>query len=110
MGFVKDIVLGGVIITAICIAAFKVLRLVRNRIIATNNAREERLAAIERGDVCRRCGYPLPGLELPRCPECGAMKCFNATLEDLGLSEEELRLLASKRSTKETLLSPNLVE
>lgn len=110
MGFVKGIVPWGAIITANCIAAFKIMRLLRNHIIATNNAREERLAAIERGEAWRRCGYPHLGLELPRCPECGAMKCFDATLEEPGLSEGELRLLASNRSTKENLTPPNSIE
>jgi len=37
------------------------------------------------------CGYPLTNLNLPRCPECGRVIGFDATPEELGLSEEELR-------------------
>ena len=47
----------------------------------------------EDGDrpVCAKCGYSLAGLELPRCPECGALRGFNVPLEALGLTEEEVR-------------------
>lgn len=41
--------------------------------------------------VCAKCGYSLAGLELPRCPECGALRGFNVPLEALGLTEEEVR-------------------
>ena len=37
-----------------------------------------------------RCGYPLAGLALPRCPECGRVVGFDATPEELGLSSEQL--------------------
>ncbi len=41
--------------------------------------------------ACARCGYGLRGLELPRCPECGTLRGFTVPLQDLGLSETELR-------------------
>lgn len=107
MSFIAGIVLGGVIVMAIGISGFRLLRLACDRFIVKYNALEQCLTAIERGDACRRCGYPLLGLELPRCPECGVMKCFDATLEELGLSEEELRLLAAKQPRKESLGSPS---
>jgi hypothetical protein len=40
---------------------------------------------------CAKCGYPLEGLELPRCPECGALRGFKTPLNELGLTEEEIR-------------------
>ena len=43
------------------------------------------------------CGYELTKLELIRCPECGKVFGFNATPEELGLSEEELRRTAEAR-------------
>ncbi|HEY0008282.1 MAG TPA: hypothetical protein VGB55_06140 [Tepidisphaeraceae bacterium] len=44
-----------------------------------------------------RCGYRLDNLQLPRCPECGKVVGFDATAEELGLSEEELFRAAQKR-------------
>lgn len=40
---------------------------------------------------CPNCGYPLAGLELPRCPECGALRGFDVPVDELGLTEEEIR-------------------
>ncbi len=40
---------------------------------------------------CVRCGYDLRGLDLPRCPECGVLRGFTVPLEDLGLTETEIR-------------------
>ncbi|HWL95000.1 MAG TPA: hypothetical protein VNT79_15885 [Phycisphaerae bacterium] len=57
-----------------------------------NAIRESRM----RGEACVRCGYPVRGLSLPRCPECGAMKGFDATLAELGISEDELRVNKNK--------------
>ena len=40
---------------------------------------------------CARCGYSLTELEIPRCPECGALRGFTKPLSALGLAEEEIR-------------------
>ena len=47
--------------------------------------------------VCQRCGYDLRGLEIPRCPECGALRGFRVPLEQLGLTEEEVRRGSDRR-------------
>jgi hypothetical protein len=39
---------------------------------------------------CCPCGYILENLSMPRCPECGRVIGFNATAEELGLTDEEL--------------------
>ncbi len=40
---------------------------------------------------CLRCGYDLTGQEVPRCPECGALRGFRVPLTNLGLSDAEVR-------------------
>jgi hypothetical protein len=40
---------------------------------------------------CDNCGYDLSGQDLPRCPECGALRGFRVPLSELGLTEEEVR-------------------
>lgn len=40
---------------------------------------------------CRKCGYDLRGLTLPRCPECGSLWGFKKTAEELGIRESEMR-------------------
>ena len=40
---------------------------------------------------CANCGYPMKGLEIPRCPECGALRGFKRPLHELGLAEQEVR-------------------
>ncbi len=40
---------------------------------------------------CRRCGYDLRGLEIPRCPECGCVIGFTTTFADMGISEDAVR-------------------
>lgn len=37
-----------------------------------------------------KCGYPLDQLSVARCPECGRVIHFDATAEELGLTDEEL--------------------
>ncbi len=44
-----------------------------------------------------RCGYPLAGLAVPRCPECGRVVGFDATPEQLGLSLEQLQRVEEAR-------------
>ena len=41
---------------------------------------------------CANCGYVIEGLSLPRCPECGALRGFKVPLDQLGLSEDEIRI------------------
>jgi hypothetical protein len=50
-------------------------------------------------NVCR-CGYPLGQLAVPRCPECGRVVGFEATAEDLGLSDEQLRRVQAARDKR----------
>ena len=38
-----------------------------------------------------KCGYTLEHLSLPRCPECGRVIHFDATPEQLGLTDQELQ-------------------
>ena len=40
-------------------------------------------------EICR-CGYPLKGLKAIRCPECGRVVGFDATAEELSLTQEQL--------------------
>lgn len=52
---------------------------------------------------CAKCGYPLEGLEFPRCPECGALRGFKKPLNKLGLTEEEIREgFAQRRRERES--------
>ena len=46
------------------------------------------------------CGYPLTKLNLPRCPECGRVIGFNATPEQLGLTEENLKRMQAARERR----------
>jgi hypothetical protein len=41
--------------------------------------------------TCANCGYSLTGLDIPRCPECGALRGFKKPLTELGLTEDEVR-------------------
>ena len=47
------------------------------------------------------CGYELTGLELARCPECGRVRGFNASADELGLTDEQLFLIEQKRRERE---------
>ncbi len=59
------------------------LRLVRRWLLRTQKQSEQPL--------CANCGYDLTGLDLPRCPECGALRGFCVPLDQLGLTEAEIR-------------------
>ena len=48
------------------------------------------------GDCCK-CGYPLEGLSSARCPECGRVFGFDATAEELGLTDEQLQRAQTTR-------------
>ncbi|MBI4581406.1 MAG: hypothetical protein HY718_17015 [Planctomycetes bacterium] len=63
--------------------------------------RRRRAAALMRereqmGPFCRKCGYPLRGLNYPRCPECGTLRGFEVPLEQLDLTGEERELIDRK--------------
>ncbi|MBN1514635.1 MAG: hypothetical protein JXB13_21650 [Phycisphaerae bacterium] len=45
----------------------------------------------EEGARCLRCGYSLQGLTVPRCPECGTLRGFKQSFEELGIRKEELK-------------------
>ncbi len=57
--------------------------------------RPDRSAPSARGtedDIrCLRCGYRLQGLTVPRCPECGTLRGFKQSFEELGIRKEELK-------------------
>ncbi len=50
-----------------------------------------RKEATDELSVCRKCGYELTRLNVPRCPECGCALGFTKTFEELGLSDDEVR-------------------
>ena len=47
-----------------------------------------------------RCGYALSGLHLARCPECGRVTHFDATPEELGLTEQQLEQIAQRQKER----------
>jgi hypothetical protein len=55
---------------------------------------------------CDRCGYPLEGLPLPRCPECGALRGFTVPIEALGIREDELRTRRAEKSDPDSPSAP----
>lgn len=68
----------------------------RRMIRSAMQRRSETQRAQVAGEQCR-CGYPLKDLDLGRCPECGRVISFDATPEQLGLTQEELARIAEKR-------------
>ena len=59
-----------------------------------------RLFPVGTGEATCRCGYPLGRLDRARCPECGRVTHFDATPEELGLTEEQLEQIARRQKTR----------
>ena len=56
---------------------------------------------VTEGPSCEKCGYPLEGLNFPRCPECGTLRGFDVPIDDLNLTDEERKLVDEQcRGTK----------
>lgn len=60
------------------IAGLRLIRL-RNQVVGR-----------EPGVRCKRCGYDLRGLIVPRCPECGCLFGFEEPIGAIGLTEQDL--------------------
>lgn len=41
--------------------------------------------------MCAGCGFDMQGQPIPRCPECGALRGFTVSLDELGLTEDQIR-------------------
>ena len=72
----------GFVLLGVVVLAYVIRRLLKHW---------ERWAAEQRLIERCPCGYPLQGLALARCPECGRVIGFDATAEELGLSDRELK-------------------
>jgi hypothetical protein len=46
------------------------------------------------------CGYLRRGLDTIRCPECGRVAGFDATAEELGLTDEQLAAAKRRRDAR----------
>ena len=77
------------IVLALVFVMLLVYRIWRRRMLAL--ARTESPVIRFENLECQKCGYPLKGLEIPRCPECGALAGFATSAAELGISETELR-------------------
>ncbi len=53
--------------------------------------RDDIRRAKDSGALCAGCGYNMEGQTIPRCPECGALRGFTTSVDQLGLTEEEIR-------------------
>ena len=63
----------------------------RRRYREWQNTRDDIRDAKASGKLCAACGYNMEGQAIPRCPECGALRGFTASVDQLGLTEEEIR-------------------
>lgn len=59
---------------------------------------------------CAACGYALRGLDLARCPECGALRGFCVPLTDLVLTEDELRAARARKECARAMRSGEAAE
>jgi hypothetical protein len=71
-----------------------------------NREADPRKAAAELEVRCLKCGYILRGLEIPRCPECGTLRGFKVSMEQMGITESELRSLAEGRKKVDPAADP----
>jgi hypothetical protein len=60
----------------------------------------KRKDAVAESVRCLRCGYSLDNLEVPRCPECGTLRGFEVPMQELGLTEDDLKGRSSRGSTQ----------
>lgn len=80
----------GMLIGGICTSPFGfpilviAVRMIWDRIFA----RQAKIC--ERTKLCMKCGYDLRGTDIPRCPECGCLRGFDKTPEELGIEKREL--------------------
>ena len=63
----------------------------RRRYREWKRTRDEIRDAKISGAICAGCGYNMKGQAIPRCPECGALRGFTTPVDQLGLTEEEIR-------------------
>ena len=71
----------GVLAVGVALFGIRYLRIVSRRF------REKPVEPVK----CSNCGYTMDGLSMPRCPECGALRGFAVPLDELGLTEAEIR-------------------
>ena len=72
-------------------ACFLLVTVATKELHEWKNKRDEIRKAKESGMLCANCGYNMEGQEIPRCPECGALRGFTTSVDELGLTEEEIR-------------------
>ena len=68
-----------------------IIGILRRRYRACKKTRDEIRDAKISGAICAGCGYNMKGQAIPRCPECGALRGFTTSVDQLGLTEEEIR-------------------
>ncbi len=73
-----------IVLLVIVVGSVILLILIRRTIIK----RRQRAKDLMNRATCQRCGYDLRGLEVPRCPECGALRGFTKTAAEMGIEEE----------------------
>ncbi len=76
---------------ALCVS-FGLRRLILRKVGGRLAIQEAKRSA----QLCK-CGYRLGELDIARCPECGRVSGFDATPDELGLWQEELMRVQSKR-------------